>query len=98
MRPNARFSRNLAPPLSLFWETGRQAMTDKFDPAPHDKHAVHPHDAIKADKIAREDLKAGLIGTFPASDPVSATQPAPSLADSRAENASFWDRFTAIFR
>lgn len=73
-------------------------MTKKFDPAPHDKHAVHPREAIKADKKAQEDLKAGLVGTFPASDPVSATQPAPSTADSDREQTSFWNRFASIFR
>ena len=60
-------------------------MTDKpakeFDPAPHDKHAADPKQAAKADKQMHDDLKSGLIGSFPASDPVSATQPAKSKPD-----------------
>jgi hypothetical protein len=43
-------------------------MADKFDPAPHDKHAVDPKKAIQADKRPNE-LEEGLEDTFPASDP-----------------------------
>ncbi|MGA2293119.1 hypothetical protein [Bradyrhizobium sp.] len=43
-------------------------------------------------------LEAGLIDTFPGSDPVSATQPAPSRHDSELSHASLWDKLTAIFR
>ena len=46
-------------------------MTEKFNPAPKDKHAEDPND--KLDK--------GLEGTFPASDPVSSAQPAQSKPD-----------------
>ena len=53
-------------------------MTEKFDPAPHDKHAADPKQAAKADREMHGKLKAGLVGTFPASDPVSETQPKPS--------------------
>ncbi len=52
-------------------------MADKFDPAPHDKHAIDPKKAIQADK-RRNELEEGLEDTFPASDPVSETQPKPS--------------------
>ncbi|WP_426413239.1 hypothetical protein [Bradyrhizobium ganzhouense] len=49
----------------------------KFDPAPTDKLAEDPKKAIKADlKLSR--LDQSLEETFPASDPVSATQPRPS--------------------
>lgn len=73
-------------------------MANEFNPAPHDKHAV-PHDeAIKADRAVHGQLKAGLVGTFPASDPVSVTQPAPSLADGNRQKASLWNRFAAMFR
>ena len=41
---------------------------------------------------------AGLIGSFPASDPVSAAQPAPSKHDGNRESASLWDKVFAIFR
>ena len=50
-------------------------MTDKFDPAPKDKHAADPKQAQKADKEMHGKLNKGLEGTFPASDPVSTVQP-----------------------
>jgi hypothetical protein len=53
-------------------------MSEKFDPAAHDKHADDPRQAAKADLETHARLEAGLIDTFPASDPVSAAQPAPS--------------------
>jgi hypothetical protein len=71
-------------------------MPRKFDPAPHDKHAADPKEAAKADRDMRTRLEAGLVGTFPASDPVSVAQPTPSKADS--ENASLWDKLRAVFR
>jgi hypothetical protein len=58
-------------------------------------------------------LEAGLIDSFPASDPLSATQPtvsntaSPSLSPSEAEtedvghaddNRSLWDKLLAVFR
>jgi hypothetical protein len=52
-------------------------MTAKFDPAPEDKHAVNPKAAVEADK-SHKKLEEGLEDTFPASDPVSETQPKPS--------------------
>jgi hypothetical protein len=60
-------------------------MSEKFDPAPHDKHAVDPKEAVKADKEAHSRLEKGLEETFPASDPVSATQPAKSPRDAKKE-------------
>jgi hypothetical protein len=71
-------------------------MPRKFDPAPHDKHAADPKEAAKADRDMHARLEAGLVGTFPASDPVSVAQPTPSKADS--ENASLWDKLRAAFR
>ena len=58
-------------------------MGDKFNPAPVDKHAANPKEAAKAETHA--ELQKGLNDTFPASDPVSATQPAPSKHDSDAK-------------
>jgi len=75
-----------------------EKLAEKFDPAAHDKHAEHPHDALKADLETYAKLEAGLIDTFPASDPVSATQPAKSKHDGDRENASLWDKMTAMFR
>jgi hypothetical protein len=59
----------------------------KFDPAAHDKHAEDPREALKADREAQAELEAGLIDTFPASDPVSATQPRKSKPDRGREKA-----------
>jgi hypothetical protein len=53
-------------------------MAAKFNPAAHDKHAADPREAQRADRETHEKLEAGLVDTFPASDPVSDTQPAPS--------------------
>jgi hypothetical protein len=60
----------------------------KFDPAARDKHAVDPQEALKADRETHEELEAGLRDTFPASDPVSATQPAKSKPDGDHKSAS----------
>lgn len=74
-----------------------QKLAEKFDPAPHDKHAADPDEAMKADREMHEKLEKGLIGSFPASDPVSAAQPAPSKADAD-RNESLWDKIRGVFR
>jgi hypothetical protein len=89
-------------------------MAEKFDPAAPDKHAADPREAALADEETHARLEAGLIDTFPASDPVSAVQPAPSKVDgdnagsdqSRSdmdepeedEPRSLWDKVKAAFR
>jgi hypothetical protein len=73
-------------------------MAQKFDPAAHDKHAADPREALLADREMHEKLDAGLEGSFPASDPVSAAQPAPSKADGNRANDSLWDKVLAVFR
>ena len=73
-------------------------MADKFNPAAHDKHADDPREAAQADRETHAQLEAGLIGSFPASDPVSAAQPAPSKPDGDRENESLWDKVLAVFR
>jgi hypothetical protein len=85
-------------------------MAEKFDPAPHDPHAVTPEEAARADAEMHARLEAGLIDTFPASDPVSHAQPAPSRHDSdrdapRAQDVeqdnepprSLWDKVKSVF-
>ena len=57
-------------------------MANKFDPAAHDKYAADPREAAAADHDTHARLEAGLLDTFPASDPVSAAQPARSRHDS----------------
>src|SRR5882757_3197352 len=81
--------------VSLQW---RQNMAEKFDPAAHDRHAANPRDAAAADRDIHAKLEAGLIDSFPASDPVSAAQPAPSKADGDRERASLWEKVRAVFR
>jgi hypothetical protein len=73
-------------------------MAEKFNPAPHDKHAADPREAAMADRDTHARLEAGLIDTFPASDPVSATQLDPSKHDREQEGASLWDKVRAVFR
>jgi hypothetical protein len=76
----------------------RRNMVEKFDPAAHDKHAANPREAAMADRDVHARLEAGLIDSFPASDPVSAAQPSPSRADGDREGASLWDKVRSVFR
>ena len=73
-------------------------MAEKFDPAAHDKHADDPRDALLADRETHEKLEAGLEGSFPASDPVSAAQPAPSKHDGKIDDETLWEKLRAVFR
>ena len=43
-------------------------MAEKFNPAPRDKHAADPQEALAADREMHEKLESGLEHTFPASD------------------------------
>jgi hypothetical protein len=56
-------------------------MSEKFNPAPTDRHAVDPKQAVKFDKKLQSELDKGLEGTFAASDPASSTEPAKSKRD-----------------
>ena len=56
-------------------------MAKGFDPAPVDKHAENPREAMKADIKQRDEVEEGSKDSFPASDPVSAAQPAKSKPD-----------------
>jgi hypothetical protein len=82
-----------------------------FNPAPPDKHAADPREAALADDETHARLEAGLIDSFPASDPVSAAQPAPSKVDGdisaadrsrrlsdAQDSRSLWDKVKAAFR
>lgn len=75
-----------------------EKLAEKFDPAPYDKHAEDPREALGKDRAAHAKLEQGLIDTFPASDPPSATQPAKSKPDGDLENASLWEKMLAMFR
>jgi hypothetical protein len=74
-----------------------EKLDKKFDPAAHDKHAENPREAMAANREIHAKLEAGLMDSFPASDPVSATQPAPSKHDSD-RNESVLDKMLALFR
>jgi hypothetical protein len=69
-------------------------MAEKFDPAPHDKHAADINEAALADREIRSKLDAGLIGSFPASDPASSVQPSPS----KTNGTSLWEKVRAVFQ
>ena len=56
-------------------------MSKKFEPAPKDKHADTPNERVAADKKADDELRKGLKGSFPASDPPSSTQPSTTGGD-----------------
>jgi hypothetical protein len=78
---------------------------EKFNPSAHDKHAADPNEAALADQDMHARLEAGLIDTFPASDPVSDALPAPTRHDKRqakqdnaADSDSLWDKVKAAFR
>ena len=73
-------------------------MAEKFNPAAHDKHADDPREAALADRKMRSKLEAGLVDSFPASDPVSAVQPARSKPDGDRENESLWNKVKSVFR
>jgi hypothetical protein len=71
-------------------------MVEKFDPAPIDKTPPIPRKPLPS--TGKSKLEAGLIDMFPASNPVSATQPAPSKHDGDQGSASLWDKLKAIFK
>ncbi|WP_375412228.1 hypothetical protein [uncultured Bradyrhizobium sp.] len=73
-------------------------MAEKFDPGAYDKHAEDPKAAAAADMETHARLEAGLMDTFPASDPVSAAQPAPSKPDGDRNNDTLWNKMLAVFR
>lgn len=79
-------------------------MAKEFNPAPPDKYAEDPEEALRADRETHSRLETGLVGTFPASDPVSAAQPSPSKVDGQEDgqeqekDQTLWERVKAIFR
>jgi hypothetical protein len=62
-------------------------MAEKFNPAAHDKHAAKPRRGGSADRDDHEKLDTGLEDSFPASDPASVTQPAPSKSHRQREKS-----------
>jgi hypothetical protein len=72
-------------------------MAEKFNPAAYDRYAADPTEAKLADRDIHAGLDAGLMDTFPASDPVSAAQPASSKQDESRKGASLWGKIRAAF-
>jgi len=80
----------------------------KFNPSAPDKHADDPRAAALADAEMHARLEAGLIDSFPASDPASAAQPAPTRHDRRKrapskrdderKDETLWRKVKAVFR
>ncbi len=76
-------------------------MAEKFNPSADDKHAADPGEAALADQEMHARLEAGLIDSFPASDPASAAQPGRSRHDKapiKQDNELLWDKVKAVFR
>lgn len=73
-------------------------MAEKFNPAPHDKHAANTGEALAADRETHARLETGLMDSFPASDPVSAAQPAPSKRDAPIDDETLWQKLRAVFK
>ena len=71
-------------------------MAETFNPAPHDRYAEHPDTAKRLDRETHRKLKAGLVGSFPASDPPSMTQPVRTRHD--AEPKSWMQKVASWFR
>ncbi|CAL75747.1 conserved hypothetical protein [Bradyrhizobium sp. ORS 278] len=80
-------------------------MVEKFNPAPHDKHAVDPREAARLDRETTTQLDKGLMDTFPASDPVSLQQPSTTRIKAKGggqgshehETSSLWDKVRSVF-
>jgi hypothetical protein len=62
-------------------------MSEKFNPAPHDKHATKKGEAVATDQNMHRKLDEGLFDSFPASDPASAVQPSPLMPHRGSEKA-----------
>ena len=73
-------------------------MVEKFDPAPFNKYAADLNRTAAADREMHSKLKSGVVDSFPASDPASITQPAPSIHDSHQHRGqSFWRKLLSFF-
>ncbi|MGJ5179829.1 hypothetical protein ACQR16_29875 [Bradyrhizobium oligotrophicum] len=76
-------------------------MADKFNPAPHDKHAADPREASRLDRETATRLDEGLMDTFPASDPLSIQQPSTTRVKAGADDdqhaSSLWQKVRSVF-
>jgi hypothetical protein len=72
-------------------------MAQKGNFTPVDKYAADRREAEGLDLEMHARLEAGLIDTSAASDPVSATQPAPTVEHQHPESPSFWQAIKTRF-
>jgi hypothetical protein len=70
-------------------------MAERVNFAPRDKYAAD-REAERLDLETHARLEAGLMDSFPASDPISATQLAPTVE--HHENPSFWQAIKNMFQ
>jgi hypothetical protein len=73
-------------------------MAQKPNFTPVDKYARERQEAERLDLEMQARLEAGLIDTSSASDPVSATQPAPTVEHQHAGSPSFWQAIKTRFK
>jgi hypothetical protein len=73
-------------------------MAQKANFTPVDKYESDRGEAERLDLEKQARLEAGLIDTFPASDPVSATQSAPAVEHPHREGPSFWQAIKTMFK
>ena len=73
-------------------------MAQKPNFTPVDRYARDRQEAERLDLEMHARLEAGLIDTSSASDPVSATQPAPTVEHQHAESPSFWQAIKTRFK
>jgi hypothetical protein len=73
-------------------------MAQKPNFTPVDKYARDRQEAERLDLEMHARLEAGLIDTSSASDPVSATQPAPTVERQHVESPSFWQAIKTRFK
>jgi hypothetical protein len=73
-------------------------MAQKANFTPVDKYESDRREAERLELEMHARLEAGLIDTFPASDPVSAIQPAPTAEHQHRESPSFWQAIKTVFK
>jgi hypothetical protein len=73
-------------------------MAQKANFTPVDKYESDRREAERLDFEKHARLEADLIDTFPASDPVSATQSALTVEHPHREGPSFWQAIKTMFK
>jgi hypothetical protein len=71
-------------------------MAERVNFAPRDKYAADREEAERLDLETHARLEAGLMDSFPSSDPTNSTQLAPAVE--RHKNPSFWQAMKNMFQ